>query len=107
MMANPTLQLLAKFHKNLIDRSHVLRPNPSESDYILGSVLILFDSPNNNGYSFYSYLSSKTSSFLNSIVLQGIKWIISRSRIFLTYSPMPYDDKPFFYFRPIFDTNPL
>ena len=33
-------------------------------------------------YSFYSYQSSKTFSFLNPIVLQGIKWIIYRSRIF-------------------------
>ena len=36
-------------------------------------------------YSFYSYLSSKTYSFLNPIALSGIKWIILRSRLFHVY----------------------
>ena len=49
--------------------------------------MIPFDWPNNIRYSFYSYLSSKTLSFLNPIVLKGIKWIISRSRIFPGIKP--------------------
>ena len=37
----------------------------------------------------------KTFSFLNPIVLKRIKWIILRSRFFLTYRLASKDDKPY------------
>ena len=46
-------------------------------------------------YSFYSYLGSEIYSFLNPIVLKRIKWIILRSRFFLTYRFASKDDKPY------------
>ena len=92
------VHLFAKFHQNLMDSSQVIWLNPFKSlwsDYIYGLIFIPFDSPNNIRYSFYSYISSKTFSFLNPIVLKRINWIILRSRFFLKYMFASIDDKPY------------